>query len=185
MINLKWSLDTLTSTLTKNPLYLIWHGTCKNIVHAQSNILSLNSSEIRSTPRQLQKLIPMQTNTCMYTDANMLNRHIKMSLVCVSCAVRYFSLPSANEVCGKAIFLLMSVILSTLSRGLCPGELSVRGSLSRVSLSRGSLSWWVGSTTQDRDLATVKSGRCTSYWNAFLFVYMFKGNTANTRGVFN
>ena len=62
----------------------------------------------------------------------------------------------------KFAMVMFSQVLVCPQGALCPG-----GSLSRGSLSRGSMSR--GVSVREISPCTVKSGRCTSYWNAFLF----------------
>ena len=97
-------------------------------------------------------------------------------------------LPPANEVWGKVMFLHMSVILSTGGGGLCmmslpvqlpgpmflPEDLCPEGTLPEGSLFRGSCQGY----HPDRDPPHMgKSGRYTSYWNAFLLSFLNWGTT--------
>ena len=88
-------------------------------------------------------------------------------------------LPPVNEVWGKVMFLHMSVILSTGGGGLCmmslpvwlAGPMFLLGALCLGGLCPGGSLWGVSPQQKPR---TVKSGRCTSYWNAFLFIYSYR-----------
>ena len=78
-------------------------------------------------------------------------------------------MPPANEVWGKVIFLLASVILSR-GAGLLREGVSV---------------WGGGGVSVTVTYGTVKSGRYTTYWNAFLFEKEISDHTNKTSRILN